>query len=108
MIKLLKKILDKIIILEELDDYEQALGRLFMGVGTSDEYLQFLSKYFINPQELYDKLDDCENFEVYKLTDTELKVLTFSDGYDGYLFKFGVDGDKLKIVKSKKVDEDDF
>ena len=109
MNKILKKLLDEVIKIEEIDEggYADALYHLFCGVGTLSEYKAFLSKWFTEPDKLYDMLDDVENICVFKISKTELKVLVFSDGYEGYLFTFGVDNGKLKILLSKEVDEND-
>ncbi len=77
-------------------------------IGTSGEYKKLLNKWFVDPTDMYNKLDDVENVCVYKISNTEFKVLAFSDGYDGYLFTFGVEDGKLKELNGKKIlDEDD-
>lgn len=107
MKQLLKSILDQVKTITGVEDYDQAIYSLMCGIGTSVEYKKLLDKWFVDPIGLYNKLDDVENVCVYKISNIEFKVLVFSDGYDGYLFTFGVEGNKLKELDSKIVDEDD-
>ena len=112
--KLLKDLLDEFIILDEEDeiedgDYERALYYLLCGGSlTPGECESFLKKWFINPIDIVDKSEDCEDLEVLNIDNSELEVLLFSDGYEGYILKLSQVGDKLDIIYSRKVvDEDD-
>lgn len=109
MKKELRNILDKVILINQDEDYSQAIFSLFCGVGTTSEYKTLLAKCFVEPVEVYDKLGEveAENVCVYKISNTEFKVLAFSDGYEGVYFTFGVENGKLKILSSKQIDEDD-
>lgn len=107
MIDILKDMLNQVKDINEDDTYTQAIYSLMCGIGTSSEYKRFLATWFTNPIDLYSKLDDVENVCIYKISNTEFQVLAFSDGYEGYLFTFVAEGSKLKVLDTRKVNDED-
>ena len=110
MKKILKKILDEIIDIDELDDYDQAINSLF--IGTSQplaEYHNLLKKYFteISASEIICLSKDCENVIVSNVSNDIIEILVFGDDYEGSLFSIGCTGDKLDILSYTSIKEND-
>lgn len=109
MIQTLRNIISDIkLIDDENETSSQCLYALFSGIGNELETKTLYAKYFNDPKDIYNKLEDCENIEILEISDDRLSVLTFSDGYDGYLLNFKLHNGKLFLSSSTKiVDERD-
>lgn len=111
MKKILKELLSDVIKLDsdeiDSDDYAHAIHCLFCGIGKASDYERLLKKWFIEPIRLDNLTIDVENTCILNISETELRVIIFNDGYDGYLLSFGVKDGKLEIKETIRVEDDE-
>lgn len=91
---------------EDIDNFDCALQHLFTEVNSKSENRKPMYKWFIDADEVLEKLDGLKNILVFNITETDLTLITFDDEYNGHLFSFVPESGKLKVKVTKQIAKD--